>query len=401
MTTPVAALATDDYGIGSTTFGLVRDGFSALATATASLATDGYGTGGSTAVLVTDYYAAFSTLPVSPPAGKQFVIVGNLPWSGRSYFENASPPVKNGDVALVDLVTDHNHVITPHADGTFELQTDTDTARQSFQVNVYSVALGGYYGSSTVWVNNHPPTQVAAINPPILSLNAPMVPIDLGVAVSDAEGDVLVYTRAPTTPLPPGLFQTGSVISGTPTLATVTTITESVADVTGESITLSPITFTISSVPYLIGLTQTAATALIVADGFRVGTITTAFSTASPGTVIDQTPVVGVALALGGAINIVLASNTSSCPDFFGLTLAAARQLIGANGYVLVPDPPLTVTADYPAGSVVQQTPLSGTTMSVGFTVSLTISSGPVIVILPVEHLTFKAEHNTITFKII
>jgi beta-lactam-binding protein with PASTA domain len=61
--------------------------------------------------------------------------------------------------------------------------------------------------------------------------------------------------------------------------------------------------------PNVVGLTQTAATSAITAEGLTVGTVTTASSTTAPaGSIISQSPVAGTQVLFGSAVSLVVST---------------------------------------------------------------------------------------------
>ena len=66
-------------------------------------------------------------------------------------------------------------------------------------------------------------------------------------------------------------------------------------------------------VPYVVGLTQAAATSVIMAQGLVVGTVTTGLSRTIPvGSVMDEVPANGTLVALGSSVNLVIAGSLAA-----------------------------------------------------------------------------------------
>lgn len=238
-----ASLATRGYGADGSIALVVRAGFTGGAIPAESLATFGFGQGSSLSSCLTGGYSLYVGVPIIKPAGKQYVVVAGLPWTGRSILEGADPAVANGDLIICDLVsTPDGYAITMNPDGTFSVAVGGNTARQSFVCDVYSLSLSGFYGEFTTTVNNQVPTQTAGIVLSALTVGSAMTPLDLSAFVIDAEGDALTYSVAPgSDPLPAGLTLVGSVISGTPTATTLRNVVIRVTDSVGDYLDLPSI----------------------------------------------------------------------------------------------------------------------------------------------------------------
>ena len=132
------------------------------------------------------------------------------------------------------------------------------------------------------------------------------------------------------------------------------------------------------TVPNVVGLTQTAATTAITGAGLTLGTVGTASSATVPaGKIISQLPLSGTSAAPASAVNIVVSTGPApvTVPNVVGLTQAAATTAITGAG--------LTVgvvttqnSATVPAGNVISQAPVGGTSVSAGTSVNITVSLG-------------------------
>jgi beta-lactam-binding protein with PASTA domain len=153
----------------------------------------------------------------------------------------------------------------------------------------------------------------------------------------------------------------------------------------GTSVSLgSAVNLVISSgpppvtVPNVVGDAQAAATTAITGVGLVVGTVTTqSSSTIAAGKVISQSPASGTSVNSGSAVNLVISSGPPpvTVPNVVGDTQAAATTAITGTGLVVG-----TVTTQFSstiaAGKVISQSPVSGTSVSLGSAVNLVISSG-------------------------
>jgi len=135
-----------------------------------------------------------------------------------------------------------------------------------------------------------------------------------------------------------------------------------------------------TTVPGVVGLSQSDAEAAIIAAGLTVGTVTSANSdTVATGDVISQSPAGGTDVALSTEVDLVVSLGPLlvSVPDVGGLTQSAAEAAIIAEGLTIG-----TVTSAnsdaVPAGDVISQSPAPGTSVSANTTVDLIISLGPV-----------------------
>jgi beta-lactam-binding protein with PASTA domain len=153
------------------------------------------------------------------------------------------------------------------------------------------------------------------------------------------------------------------------------------------------------TVPDVVNLTQSAATSAITGAGLVVGTVTSQSSGTVPsGSVISQSPVSGTSVAAGSAVNLVVSTGPANVtvPDVVNLTQAAATSAITGAGLVVG-----TVTSQsstVPLGSVISQSPLSGTSVAAGSAVNLVVSTGPANVTVPdVVNLTQSAATSAIT----
>jgi len=135
-------------------------------------------------------------------------------------------------------------------------------------------------------------------------------------------------------------------------------------------------------VPNVVGMTQSAATAAITAvDTLTVGTITTQYNnTVAVGLVISQSPVGGSAVNIGSSVSLVISLGKPVVPNVVGMTQAAATTAITAVDTLTVG----TVTQQYSntvtAGLVISQSPVGGSAVNIGSSVSLVISLGKPVV---------------------
>jgi beta-lactam-binding protein with PASTA domain len=134
------------------------------------------------------------------------------------------------------------------------------------------------------------------------------------------------------------------------------------------------------SVPNVVGDSQTAATAALVAAGLTAGSVVAESSpTASLGTVLSESPVAGTAVAAGSAVNLMVSSGPAPIlvPNVTGETQVAATSALTTAGLVLGTVTTVSSSA-VASGNVVSESPAAGSSVAAGTAVSLTVSTGPV-----------------------
>ena len=230
-------------------------------------------------------------------------------------------------------------------------------------------------------------------------LNAPLivtVPNVVGLTQSAATAALTAAGLAvgPVTNASSMTVPAGSVISQNPTAG-------------GQAAAGSVVNLLVSSgpplvtVPNVVGLTQGAATAAIIAASLTVGTTADAYSTeVTPGMIISQNPVGNTQIPEGGAVNLVVSLGPPpivEVPNVVGQTQSAASNTIAAADLFvgnITQASSLTVSA----GLVISQNPVAGTQLSAGSAVALVISSGlPPVVVPNVVSQTQAAATSTIT----
>jgi beta-lactam-binding protein with PASTA domain len=142
------------------------------------------------------------------------------------------------------------------------------------------------------------------------------------------------------------------------------------------------------TVPNVVGQTQAAATAAITAAGLTVGTVTARINAMVPaGSVISQSPGMGVSVAPGKAVNLAVSLGPPvKVPNVVGQTQAAATTAIrGAR--LTVGSVTEQASSTIPAGSVISQSPAAKTRVAAATAVDLVVSSGLLDVRIHVEGL--------------
>ncbi|HXI30109.1 MAG TPA: PASTA domain-containing protein, partial [Vicinamibacterales bacterium] len=143
-----------------------------------------------------------------------------------------------------------------------------------------------------------------------------------------------------------------------------------------------PVPKPLNTVPGVIGLTQAAATQAILNAGLRVGVVTTANSPTIPiGRVISTDPRAGFTLPPNSPVDLVISLGTI-VPLVTGVPLGdigtrgVALNILNEAGLVGAPIT-LVSSTTVPAGVVISQGIADGTTVEVGTSVALVVSSGP------------------------
>ncbi|MGB2714715.1 MAG: PASTA domain-containing protein [Vicinamibacterales bacterium] len=138
-------------------------------------------------------------------------------------------------------------------------------------------------------------------------------------------------------------------------------------------------------VPNVVGQTQGAAEASLVAASLTLGTVAFANdSIAPPGQVISQAPNAGLTAAPGSKVNVTLSLGPVmiGVPSVVGLANVTAQTTIVGAG-LAVGSLTMAYDAVVPVGSVLNQSPAGGVSAPLGSAVNLTISKGPAPVTVP------------------
>ncbi len=137
------------------------------------------------------------------------------------------------------------------------------------------------------------------------------------------------------------------------------------------------------SVPTLIGLSQASATTALTDSHLSLGTVTQAWSSSvASGNVLSSSPVAGTLERSGTRVSLVVSKGPQPIPitSYVGKRGDAAVSALKAAGFSVTTSQSNSATVA--SGSVISQTPASGTGMP-GDTITLVISKGPVMVQVP------------------
>lgn len=133
-----------------------------------------------------------------------------------------------------------------------------------------------------------------------------------------------------------------------------------------------------SSVPNVVGQTRSAATTTLNNAGFYVTYDEQYSDSVAEGVVISQTPESGSKLKADGTVNIVVSkgkeSKAVSVPNVVGQSEGAATTTLSNSGFQVTTE--YQASTSVSAGSVISQTPSSGSELDPGKTVHLVISTG-------------------------
>src|SRR4051812_30306979 len=131
------------------------------------------------------------------------------------------------------------------------------------------------------------------------------------------------------------------------------------------------------NVPNLVRLNQHVAVQRLRAKGLLAREITRT-STAAPGTVVAQSPQPGADLVRHSIVTLtVSAAQTAAVPGVVGQREAAAVSALRAKGFQVET---ATVVSNKPSGTVIAQSPQSGSQVAQGSTVTIRVSRGLVTV---------------------
>jgi penicillin-binding protein 1A len=129
---------------------------------------------------------------------------------------------------------------------------------------------------------------------------------------------------------------------------------------------------TATTVPGVVGMTQSQAKTALAQAGYSVSVTTQASSQAVAGTVISQSPAAGTAYAGGNTVTIVVSTGAQSSmvPSVVGMSESAARTKISVCGF----SAGVTYAQGGTPGVVISQSPGVGTKLPIGSTVSIVVA---------------------------
>jgi serine/threonine-protein kinase len=129
----------------------------------------------------------------------------------------------------------------------------------------------------------------------------------------------------------------------------------------------------LAEVPAIVGLSRDEAAALLVQQGFTVGSESRADGTAASDIVLSSEPAPGSRREPGTAVALQVASGRNAVPSVVGLSAAEASQALAAAGFAAAVDDRGTGAPGVVAGS----TPAAGSVQPLGATITLHVPPVP------------------------
>lgn len=124
-------------------------------------------------------------------------------------------------------------------------------------------------------------------------------------------------------------------------------------------------------VPDLLGKTLTEAEAILVDEGFSLGNVSVKLSTEKDDLVIQQSLKMGETYTVGTPIDLVVSRSAAVVGDYLGKPLADAQTEIIRGGLICRT---VEVESELEAGTVVEQSVVSGTLLERGSEITLTVA---------------------------
>ena len=152
----------------------------------------------------------------------------------------------------------------------------------------------------------------------------------------------------------------------------------------GETIELTVSSGTADTVPNVIGESETSATSILQGLGYVVNTVTSN-SPQDAGTVINQSPASGAALAPGQAVELTVSTGPEVVPmiDVEGLSVIDAVNALRSAGFEVGSGQIEEASEEIEEGKVVRTEPVSGSLVPSGTQVTLVVSTGLPTVSVP------------------
>jgi serine/threonine-protein kinase len=124
----------------------------------------------------------------------------------------------------------------------------------------------------------------------------------------------------------------------------------------------------------LVGLSLDEARAKIASAGLILTATTPISSSQDPGTVLSSNPAPGKSVTAGSSISLQISSGLAAVPNLVGLDKIAAETLLTQDGFLISVN--TTVDNNQPTGVVLSQTPGTGSSVSIGSLVTITVNTG-------------------------
>jgi len=132
------------------------------------------------------------------------------------------------------------------------------------------------------------------------------------------------------------------------------------------------------TIPDVVGKSRLGAEAMLREAGLQLGSVTERSSAQARGTVLSSQPAIGQVVPAGTAVDLAVSTGPSelAMPDVIGYHVTAARGTLEQLGLTI-----WHVTFDSmssaPAGRVLEQSPLAGTTVLPGAAITLKVAGKP------------------------
>ena len=228
------------------------------------------------------------------------------------------------------------------------------------------LAAGGFFGGKALglWGKS---TKTLTI--PTGIVNRPLTTVQ-------AQLKQLGFTNVSNQPQASSGVQIGNVISSRPSPGTTLQSNQPVV----LYVSSGPVKV---AVPNVAGETEAQANQKLTQALFRVNPIAQSSNTVANGRVIGTNPKAGLPAAQGSAVQLVVSSGppVTTIPTLVNQDPATAGSELGSMGLKVNPAQESSLTV--PAGEVTRTNPPAGTSVAIGTTVTLFVSTGPPQVNVP------------------
>lgn len=251
--------------------------------------------------------ATIASVLLTPPTGKQYVIVSMTPAPrGYALGDGASPAVETGDVWIAPTATPAGFQLFLRTNGEFFYVANSSRVKQTILASVYDLSADTTGADASFTANNALPGATEAF--PMTFSVGTVVDIDLGALYPDPEGDPVTVTKVSG---PAWLTVSANHAVGTAAL-TGTAPTEqqtleiSVSDGTDATAFTHNFSVVNPLAPDVKLLSLIDAAALLASFGFIVAGTIPVKSTLPVGTVTAQDPPSGTTVSVGQAFTLTV-----------------------------------------------------------------------------------------------
>ncbi len=210
----------------------------------------------------------------------------------------------------------------------------------------------------------------------VKTVRIPADVVNKPAAAAQSELQALGFTKVTQSPTTSATVAAGNVITTQPAPGTSQKSNKPVVLV----VSAGPVQV---KVPNVVGQTQAAATAALQAQKFHVSPTAQNSNTVASGVVITTNPAPGASAAQGANIQLVVSSGKKQVkiPSLVGNDPTSAGQQLGTLG--LSATESNEASNSVPAGKVTRTDPQAGSSVAVGTTVTVFVSTGPPQVQVP------------------